>query len=74
MSVSVFKKERVHPMAIKCRNGHALVMWVDEQCDGGHIHQVASCPMRRGSARCGDVTVLPEFGPGCDRVEGQAGR
>lgn len=67
--MSVFKKERVHPMAIKCRNGHALVRWVDQWCEAGHIHQVAVCPMRRGSGTCGDVVVIPEFGPGCDTDE-----
>jgi hypothetical protein len=67
--VSVFQKQRVHPMPLKCANNHALVRSEAVACDGGHVHRVLICPMRMGNRPCGDVTVLPPFGPGCARSE-----
>jgi len=67
--VSVFKKQRVHPMPLKCKHGHALTRFELSPCDMHKNHKVMVCPMRRGSKPCGDVVVLPPYGPGCDADE-----
>jgi len=65
MTVSVFQKQRVHPMARKCSAGHALVRWDQQPCPGGHVHMVAVCPMRVGNRRCGEQVALPPFTNSC---------
>ena len=73
--MSVFKKERVHPMAIKCNKGHALVKWVDQVCPAEHVHQMACCPMRIGDRRCGYTVVIPQRTAECDMPpQSQEGR
>lgn len=56
-------------MEIRCRHGHVLVRFEVDGCDAGHEHRVHVCPLRRGSRRCGDVVVVPPYGPGCEEKD-----
>jgi len=67
--MSVFQRQREHPMPLRCRHGHALTRWSLVSCDGHKAHKVAICPMRRGPKPCGDVVYLPPLGPGCEISE-----
>lgn len=51
---------------IKCQNGHAQIRFDLAPCDAHKAHRVYTCPMRRGRGVCGDLTVIPPFGSGCE--------
>lgn len=52
--------------AVVCARGHRLLRFEAEGCRAHGTHRVYVCPMRRGRSVCGEVTVLPPFGPDCD--------
>lgn len=51
--------------SVQCERGHRMVRFVVAFCDVGHEHRQYVCPMRVGSAPCGERLLVPPYAPGC---------
>lgn len=61
-------------VVVPCPRGHRIVRHEVVTCDAGHEHLIFVCPLRRGTAACGETVIRPMYGPSCWKDDGRAER